>query len=493
MVLSEEQHCHPRGFLMRVVVAARLSQLVTDPNDKTPEGRKKSIQTGLDTQEKEVIRDLESKGHEIVGIAADFKSGTTFLSERPNLKPWVTEPEMLTQYDALAALKVDRITRADDEGVDRVKKWARDNGKKILITSADVHFPSEGMEGVRWDLYIRMAHQEWLDIRERYMRMQAGRNDIDSIVGRPPWGYEIIKYDGRKVIVPTNEGRIWVPSIFEWIAEGKSCRFVSQQLEDNYIKSLAPDGRWHEARIGSMIRGRTYSGQRVRKGRAALEVEPLVSRALQDKAIAKLESRARLGGTGKKLPKVLLAKLKCGNPECPGNGEWPMYRNQNRYYRCTGKGANRQGCGTRVIDIETLDRLVLDFSAYWDKREHVTQRFVSGNDAGQRLERLNNEAAEAFRAAPASEKMRVAAEYAEKIAAIEAEGSIEPHWEDVHTGETEGDHLRKLSLDEKREYLARKEIRAWKDPDGKIHVWVDGLHASTGGYSHVAEVIAGLK
>lgn len=458
---------------MRVVVAARLSQLA--------EG-----ETGLDTQEQEAVKWAESQGHTVVGIAADHKTGKSHLWERPNLKPWVTEPAKLAEYDALVCLKVDRLTRADDAGVDALKAWARLNGKRIFISSAEVHFPSEGVEGLLWDAYIRMAHQEWLAIRERYMRMQAAKHSAGSLVGQAPWGYEIVKADGVKLLEPTLEGRLYVPKIFGWFADGWSAREVALELTRLGIKSGAPDGKWYESRLIAMVKRTTYSGQRQRKGMAALEVEPLVSRALQDKAVAAIAARARLGASSRTQPKALLAKLLCGHPDCPGNGTYPMYRIHGKYYRCTGRAPQRQGCGAPMVPIAELDSLVLNFAEYWDSREYVSQRFVSGNDAGLRIERLRLEMAEAIKASPSDRIAEVAAEYTERIRALEAGVHVLPHWEDVRTGETEGQHLRSLDLDGQREYLARKNIKAWKDAEGSICVLVDGALARRGGPSVIS-------
>jgi site-specific DNA recombinase len=91
---------------VRVIVAARLSVLA--------EG-----QTGLDTQEQEVIRWAQAQGHTVVGVAADFKTGKSDLTDRPNLRPWITDPVKRDSYDAIVAYKVDRLTRADKAGTTR--------------------------------------------------------------------------------------------------------------------------------------------------------------------------------------------------------------------------------------------------------------------------------------------------------------------------------------------------------------------------------------
>lgn len=470
---------------MKVLIAARLSQRHED-------------ETGLDDQERGTIRWAESHGHEVVGIAADHKTGASHLWDRPHLRPWVTEPERIAMYDAIVALKVDRLTRADDEGVDALKAWARKHHKQILISSADVHFPSEGVEGMRWDMYVRIARQEYLDIKDRYERMMAGRHDAGSIIGKPPWGYEIVRDgDGVKRLKPTPQGRLWIPIIFGSLAEGVSLKEVANRLEDNGVRAPGGGTRWYTQRLNAMAKTLTYSGTRIRNGRSSLAVEPLVSRALQDKANAELAARARMGPATKEHPKALLASLKCGHPMCPGQGAWPMYRvmkdGKPKWYRCAGRGAARRGCGMPMVDLDTLDRLVLDMAGYWDSKPYVSQRFVSGNDAGARVEQLRAEMSEAIRAAAPGDIPSIAQGYAERIEAVEAEGSVLPHWEDVETGMTEGEYLRSLGLDERREYLARKDIRAWVDAERRVCVTVDGFLARTGGQSAIGRLIDGIE
>jgi hypothetical protein len=106
---------------------------------------------------------------------ADHKSGKSHLWDRPNLRPWVTDPELLAKYDAIVALNVDSLTRADDEGVDAMKAWARAQGKSLLISSASARFPSEGTEGIIWDTMIRVALARPSQLPEQ---CGAGRRDV---------------------------------------------------------------------------------------------------------------------------------------------------------------------------------------------------------------------------------------------------------------------------------------------------------------------------
>ena len=59
-------------------------------------------------------------------VSSDIRpesTGKSHLWDRPNAKPWVTDPVLMSTYDAIVALKVDRLTRADDDGVAQMEKW----------------------------------------------------------------------------------------------------------------------------------------------------------------------------------------------------------------------------------------------------------------------------------------------------------------------------------------------------------------------------------
>jgi resolvase-like protein len=115
---------------MRLLVAARLSQLAPG-------------QTGLDSQDAESTRWAERAGHAVVHIAADRKSGTSQPWDRPNLRPWVTEPEKLAQYDGVLAYRLDRLSRGDNASTNAIEQWAHDHGKQLLTVDG-LTFPCEG-------------------------------------------------------------------------------------------------------------------------------------------------------------------------------------------------------------------------------------------------------------------------------------------------------------------------------------------------------------
>src|ERR1700685_271912 len=104
---------------MRVLVAARLSRLAPG-------------QTGLDSQDRESRAWCEGNGHEVLGVPADHKSGTVAPWDRPNLTPWVTEPDKIKLYDAIVGYSFDRLSRGDKQNTNAIEAWAHQHGKQLL-------------------------------------------------------------------------------------------------------------------------------------------------------------------------------------------------------------------------------------------------------------------------------------------------------------------------------------------------------------------------
>lgn len=437
---------------MRVIVAGRLSRKASDRD-----------QTGFDTTDREAVRFAEFNGHEIVATVADFASGRTAVTKRKNLRPYVEDPKLIGTYDAILALNVTRLTRGDEAETADLEAWARKHGK-MLITVDGCMYPSQGqtVERIKWDIMTAQAHDEWLKTQKRYKDMHATLKAKGSILGRAPWGYRIVKRDGVKVFEATEQGRAWVPVIFEAAAEGKTARQICQMLDAQGVKPQR-GGKWNEGfLINGVLKNTTYYGRPSWSGNA----DALVKKALFDRANAVMTSRARGGRSAVNAPKALLAP-RCGNPECNATEPHPspMYRVYAPYkdrkvalYRCTGSGPQRRGCGAPMIPCDLLDSIVLNLSAYWDERPYVAQRFVAGDDNGAKIEELKSRLNDAQTRAETNALW-------DEIEALEALGSVAPHWEPVETDMTEGDHLRSLDLDGQRAYLARKDIRAWKRGD----------------------------
>lgn len=302
---------------MRVIVAGRLSRKVTDRDP-----------TGFDSQEREAVEWAERQGHRVVAVVADFKTGRAGLAARPHLKPWVTEPEYLVQYDGIVALKLDRLTRGNRQETAELEQWARDHGK-VLMTTEGLQFPVEGGEGIPWDLYMRLAHDEWLRISERYTRMQRELRAQGSHVGRSPYGYDIVREGSRKVLKPNTVEAGVIRDAVDWYMGGDSLDVICERLNKaGRLPRPMKDGRqatWQAMTLGRVLRKEVLVGRnKDSKGRTVSKVEPILDRSLWEEFITRLDQRAYRKGVAQSAnPAMLAGVIKCG--KCGRN----MYRHNS--------------------------------------------------------------------------------------------------------------------------------------------------------------------
>lgn len=348
---------------MRLLLAARLSV-------KAQEGHG----IGLDTQDAQTRDAALRDKHTIVAVTRDQISGTRPLWERPKLREWITDPDKLSRYDGFIVYRLDRLTRGDDATVSEIKAWAHQHGKCIL-TEDGLRFPSEGNDGIRWDISCRMAHDEWLKIRERSMRAQRELRERNKLVGRPPWGYESVGEKYSRTLVPTPEGKRLVPEVFTRVIKGQSLAQIATWLE-------AETGRpWWPRTIGHMIRTRTYMGRRQDEhGKVILRCEALVDEPTWRQAGEALDHRPHRGHIDPANRAMLSGAIFC--PHCEDS---PMYaitsggKDRHRYYRCAGRGRQRKGCGL-MVRTEVVDSAVNQIAADTFDKPVIITKVIPGHD-----------------------------------------------------------------------------------------------------------------
>lgn len=365
---------------MRVIVAGRLSRKVADRD-----------QTGFDSQESESVRWAEQHGHQVVAVVADFKSGRSGLDARPKLRPWVTEPAKLAMFDGIVSLKMDRLTRGNREETADLEKWARDHGKALFITGMDAHFPSEGTEGIVWDLMLRQAHQEWLSISERYTRMQRTLRDAGSLVGRACYGYRIVKRDGVKTLEPIPaEASVIRHAAAQYLA-GASLDTICYALNRDgklprKMKSTGKQPVWCAKTLSDALRNETIVGRRKSEaGVTILKCEPILDRDIWERVIRRMDARAtRKGISQTNNPAMLTSVIRCGR--CAKN----MYKTGTGYY-CRIKG-----CDT-FVTLAVADMFVADLMIQ-DTHRDMIETLISGSNHDEEIAEVKRDMAEAVQA-----------------------------------------------------------------------------------------------
>ena len=373
---------------MRLIHAARLSQKARGHE-----------QTGIDSSDLEAQRWAGERGHEIVATVADTRSGTTHMWARPNLKPWVTEPDKMVQYDGILAYKSDRLSRAAWADEVQIRLWAREHGKHLYIVSPSLHWPPDNhAEQISWEIFASQAHEEWRNTSERYRRMQGYLKSQGRLIGRPPFGYDVVPAEGgHKTIVPNELGRKYVPEIFARCIAGDSTRTIAHWLDAEGVKP-ANSASWNTNSVRKIILSPTYTGRRAEQdkktgefGRVILRCEPLVDRATWRRAGEALSNRPKRGPMHVKGKALLSGVLFCAN--CGG----PMYRNQastrptkKPYYVCVGVYPRRKSECKFLVPVESLDAAVGGYMAV--HHDPIMQmEVVPGNDWSDELEEVEQQ------------------------------------------------------------------------------------------------------
>lgn len=432
---------------MRIIVATRLSQL----HDGS---------TGLDTQERETVTHAEAQGHAVVEVVKDSKSGAKPIMSRTKLRPWLTDPRLLASYDGIMVYRFDRLSRGDSAETRSIEQWADDH-HKTLMTVDGLRFPCEGADGIRWDLAKRLAHDEYLRIKERYGRMQADVQARGGYIGKVPTGMHLVlNAMGAKELHPDPD-TIWIIETALGMVPKHRLAAVSLYLSEQTGKPF------HERNAQRLLQSAAYSF--------------LPGWALAQSVFA---TRA-VTGRGAREHKALLAALKCGSPSCDATGlpkPSPMYRVQSRglwYYRCSGRGPRRKGC-TNLVPLEAVDRLVLGGTEVWNTEPYTQHVWVAPTGSTKAIQALK------AKLPYATDRKELNALY-DQIEALETAAEVEPGYVETDTGLTVGQYLQGASLEEQRDYLTRQDIRAWHD-DIYTYVRLNGALGRTGGPSAVASL-----
>jgi DNA invertase Pin-like site-specific DNA recombinase len=229
-----------------------------------------------------------------------------------------------------------------------------------------------------------IAHAETETKKER-SRMARDRIKAEGgFTGRAPWGYQITGPKYAKTIVPAEQGRRLVPEVYARVIGGQSLATIGKWLE-------AETGRaWWPRTIGTMIRNPVYRGaQHDAGGRVIFRCEPLVDAATWKRAGKALDERPKRGHVDPANRAMLSGALWCPNPDCTDS---PMYRLAAGYYRCTGRGANRKGCGN-MVRVQVVDATVDQIIERYFGTPVMQHTVIPGNEAqlAARLEEIRFE------------------------------------------------------------------------------------------------------
>jgi DNA invertase Pin-like site-specific DNA recombinase len=473
----------------RWLAAARISYMA-----KKDRERGDDLINGIQTQDVRSVEWARYEGHVIVHVTKDRNvSGAIAPWERPELGPWLTDPVKLVQYDGIVAYDVSRLSREYFD-LAWLRKWAEENHKKLYVIKERLHWP-DNRDGTLWGVAAERAYEERQDIIERVTRELDALREAGKLANRFPFGYTSAgdKYD--RYLTPTDEGRTYIAQIFQHCIDGWSMNTIAQWLIDEGVKPSSGE-KWWGAVVGRIIKNPTYMGHqcqrdlvppdeveesdgkavRYRYGSAWTETprfqygktihrcEALVDAAIWKRANEALVGRPKRGHVDPQNRAMLAEALFC--PSCEDS---PMYRirgggGKSRYlfyYRCSGRGSLRQGCGN-MVRMELVDAAVNEIMASTFDVPVMRHEIVFGNEAeiGAELERINFELQQlGAQRLPWDEEDRERARLRAEHERVSSTTLIDDHVELVETDDTYLELWERQSVQDRGPWLVEQGFR----------------------------------
>jgi len=113
-----------------------------------------------------------ANGHQVVAVAADTRSGTVAAvgPGRPCGPGSPTRPRLAAYDGGAGPTRTTGSRAAGGEDDARIRLWASEHGKVLLIADGPQWPPRHDGDKWAWEAHAAQARKEWEDARERSIR-----------------------------------------------------------------------------------------------------------------------------------------------------------------------------------------------------------------------------------------------------------------------------------------------------------------------------------
>jgi site-specific DNA recombinase len=365
----------------RAVLYARVSS-----DDRGRDGRNLAGQL-------EMAREYaQKKGYAIVAELAEDDRGASGASfELPKLGE-VLEMAEAGDFDVLVPREIDRLSRNLAKQL-VVEEELQRKGVEVDYVLGDYPDTPEG----RLNKHIRatIAEYEREKIIERMARGRQLKVKAGNVIvhGKPPYGYNAVKVDGKSTLAIHEEEAKVVRLIYHWYTEGgddgqrMSLAAIARKLTEMGIPTYMNSrdvkldnnrpraDRWSTATVRNILVSETYSGTWYwgkgigpsRKPRSAwvpVEVPPIVSSESWEAAQERLEeNRRKFRGTFEAAEYLVRQRVTCGHcalamSACTVTNPRGQVR---KYYRCPAskeRGKYYRECDLPLFHASEVDAAI---------------------------------------------------------------------------------------------------------------------------------------
>lgn len=273
---------------MRVLIAIRQS-------------KRRELSESPETQRRDIAAWAAQQGHEVIGEAVDVGvSASVPPDRRPELGPWLTDPQKLAEWDILAVWKIDRAVRSATHFWGDLVPMLTELGKSVVAVTEGVNTLTTS--ATELGFRVGMAQDELSRLRDRARASRAAlRRAARYAGGPPPFGYYAVKTpEGYKLAIDP-EAQEAIVSVIGLLRQGYTLNYCVSYLNQEGVLTAwdrhavrmgrKPKGRpWRRKTLHDTLRRRHLLGQYVHRGEVVRDDEgnprmigePMLTRAEWD-------------------------------------------------------------------------------------------------------------------------------------------------------------------------------------------------------------------
>ena len=234
---------------------------------KSREDREKEKHSGEDTlkRHREILTNHAARaGLFIAQTYEEVVSGET-IAARPQLQQLITDC-YAGKYRGILVVEVSRLSRGNQGDAQTILdclRYANNNSGLLVITPTkvyDVAHNPDDEEYMEFELF--MSRREYKMINKR---LDRGRKQAvvegEFMASYRPYGYDILKTNAYRTLVPNPQEAPIVKMIFEWAKNNTSAGKIARLLTSMGVPTYTGTAEWNQATIKTILENPTYIGK----------------------------------------------------------------------------------------------------------------------------------------------------------------------------------------------------------------------------------------
>lgn len=329
---------------------------------------------------------------EVIGTFEDLGvSATVPPPARPDLGPWLTDPEKVQEWDAIVFSKMDRAFRSTQHCVD-LARWAEEN-KKLLVFAEDGLVldyrdgRSDTIDGMMSELFVYLgsffAQLELNRFRTRALDAHRVLRPTDRwATGRAPFGYRVCDHPSGK-----GRGLEQDPEQQETLH-----RLAQLVLDGESLNDAARAVGQPATSVAGWLSNPNTQGWKTSSGEYVLDPDGdpirLAPPTFDPKTWNELHQALALRRGSSRRKRSTNPMLGVGYCARCGKGLAQQFTGDHRYYRCSKKPQ----CRNSTVRADLVDALLEEqFLEEFGDREVTRRVWQQGTDTAEELERVEGQ------------------------------------------------------------------------------------------------------